>query len=84
MKLQQSGDRLPHNMEIRVQAGGLNGITALIGGELTATVDDIRSLIKQAEAEFGSLEALPYDRIVQSVSSYQGRKNRKRRNEGST
>jgi hypothetical protein len=76
--LQQAGERLPHNMEIRVQAGGISGIQALFSDGSEQKVDDIHALVEQAEAEYGSLERLPYDRIVQSVSRFQGRKSRKR------
>ena len=64
-------------MEIRVQVGGLNGIKMLVSRE-HVTVDSIHDLIEQAEAAFGGLEHLPYDRILPSVSRYQGRKSRKR------
>ena len=77
-KLQQAGDKLPHNMEIRVQAGGLNGIQTLFTRSRVDGIDDIHKLVIQAETEFGSLQQLPYSRIVQSISSYQGRKTRKR------
>ncbi len=78
LKLQQTGDKLPHNMEIRVQAGGLSGIQSLFIPVQQDKIEDIYALIEQAEAEFGSLEKLPYNRIVQSISSFRGRKNRKR------
>lgn len=78
LKIQQTGDKLPHNMEIRVQAGGLIGIQQLLCSEWQDKVEDIHALIERAETEFGSLDNLPYNRIVQSISSYQGRKSRKR------
>ena len=65
-------------MEIRVQAGGLSGIQSLLTPEPQDKVEDIYTLIELAEAEFGSLENLPYNQIMQSVSSFQGRKSRKR------
>ena len=65
-------------MEIRVQVGGLIGIQALFSLEQQDRIEDIFALVERAEAEYGSLEKLPYDRIVQSISSYQGRKSRKR------
>ena len=65
-------------MEIRVQAGGLSGIQSLLTPEPQDKVADIYTLIELAEAEFGSLENLPYNQIMQSVSSFQGRKSRKR------
>jgi hypothetical protein len=77
-KLQQTGDKLPHNMEIRVQAGGLIGIQALLMAELSERIENIHALLTQAETEFGSLEQLPYSRIVPLISRYQGRKSRKR------
>ncbi len=78
LKLQQTGDQLPHNMEIRVQAGGLNGLRLLVTDQQQQKIQDIHGLVEQAQAEFGSLEQLPYNLIVQSISSYQGRKSRKR------
>jgi hypothetical protein len=78
LKLQQTGNKLPHNMEIRVQAGGLSGIQALFIPQQQDKIDDIFALLEQAEIEYGSLEKLPYSRIVQSIRSYQGRKSRKR------
>jgi hypothetical protein len=80
LKMQQSSNQLPHNMEIRVQVGGLNGIQTLLTPEQRdKKIEDIFDLVEQAEIEYGSLEKLPYSRIVQSISSYQGRKNKKRR-----
>jgi hypothetical protein len=80
LKLQQVSNQLPHNMEIRVQVGGLNGIQTLLTPEQRdKKIEDIFDLVEQAEIEYGSLEKLPYSRIVQSISSYQGRKSKKRR-----
>lgn len=78
LKLQQSGQSLPHNMEIRVQVGGLIGVQALLTNETRETVENIQELLQRAEAEYGAFDRLPYDRIVQSISRYQGRKSRKR------
>ncbi len=78
LKLQQPGDSLPHNMEIRVQVGGLSGIQLLFESGQSHNIEDIHALVEQAEAEYGSLQALPYNRIVQSISRYQGRKSKKR------
>ena len=78
LKMQQMSNALPHNMEIRVQVGGLGGIQTLLNLEKQDKIEDIFALVEQAEIEYGSLEKLPYNRIVQSISSYQGRKSRKR------
>lgn len=78
LKLQQTGDKLPHNMEIRVQAGGLNGIRALFAAASPDTIEDVRGLVERAQAEYGSLENLPYTRIMPAINAYRGRKNKKR------
>jgi hypothetical protein len=78
LKMQKTSNKLPHNMEIRVQVGGLSGIQALFTLEQHDKIEDISALVERAETGYGSLEKLPYDRIVQSISSYQGRKSRKR------
>ena len=41
LKLPQAVEKLPHNMEIRVQAGGINGIRALFSAAPEQVVDDI-------------------------------------------
>ena len=78
LKIAHTAEKLPHNMEIRVQVGGLHGIEQLFGSEQPGTIEDIHDLIARVEAEYGSLDKLPFDRIVQSISRYQGRKFRKR------
>lgn len=78
LKVQKTGNELPHNMEIRVQVGGLSGILTLLSPGERDNIEDIFALVEQAEIEFGSLEKLPYNQIVQSISRYQGRKRRKR------
>jgi hypothetical protein len=78
LKLQQASNKLPHNMEIRVQVGGLSGIQTLFNLVPQDKIEDIFALVEQAETVYGSLENLPYNRVMQSISNYQGRKSRKR------
>jgi len=79
LKLKTLGTALPHNMEIRVQVGGLQGLQkALAQVHVQAGLDDIRRLVDLAVEKFGKLDALPYTDIVQSVARYQGRKRRNR------
>lgn len=73
---------LPHNMEIRVQVGGVIGLEKLTNesfdGDNPSVVEDIRGVIEQSLKHFGSFEALPYSKIIQSVVQFQGRRRRKR------
>jgi hypothetical protein len=79
LKLKAIGTALPHNMEIRVQVGGLLGLQKALAPDATpASLEDIRALVDSALQKFATLDALPYTDIVQSVAQYQGRKRRSR------
>ena len=79
LKLKSVGAALPHNMEIRVQAGGLLGLQKALAMDTTQSgPEDIRSLVDRALQKFGKLDALPYADIVQSVAQFKGRKRRNR------
>lgn len=80
LKLHSVGTQLPHNMDIRVQVGGLRGLREVISAENgDSLITDIKALVEQAEARFKSLDLLPYSEIVQSIASYQGRSRSKKR-----
>ncbi|MCW8923069.1 MAG: hypothetical protein OQK69_05500 [Gammaproteobacteria bacterium] len=78
LKMHEVDAPLPHNMEIRVQVGGLRGLRAVLGSDETGLlISDIRSLIEQAEQQFENMDALPYSEIVQSIASFQTRRHGK-------
>ncbi|MDH5710560.1 MAG: hypothetical protein OEZ15_02690 [Gammaproteobacteria bacterium] len=80
LKLHSIGDQLPHNMEIRVEVGGLRGLRAVFGsGQKDEVIADIRALIEQTEQQYDNMDVLPYSEIVQSIASFQGRKRGKHR-----
>ncbi|MFC1589593.1 hypothetical protein ACFL3P_04900 [Pseudomonadota bacterium] len=78
LKLPAVGAQLPHNMDLRVQVGGLRGLRAVLGfDEKDALITDIRALIEQAEKLYDNMDALPYSEIVKSIASFQARKHGK-------
>lgn len=78
LKLHDVNGPLPHNMEIRVQAGGLIGINKLLDDESAAQplVSDINGVLNAAIKKYGSLDNLPYSDVMQSVVQFQGRRKR--------
>ncbi len=81
LKLQEISGPLPHNMEIRVQAGGMQGLAKLVesadmDSKNPSQVDDISRVLEQVTKKYGSLESLPYSEIIQSVVQFQGRRRR--------
>ena len=82
LKLRDVDSPLPHNMEIRVQVGGITGlaksINAAVGIQEKSPLEDINGIIKQVVDQFGSLDELPYSEIIQSVVQFQGRRRRQR------
>jgi len=78
LKLHDVNGPLPHNMEIRVQAGGLVGISKLLAEDQTTQplIEDISGILNDAIIKYGALDDLPYSEIIQSVVQFQGRRKR--------
>jgi len=85
LKLREINGPLPHNMEIRVQVGGLTGLAKLVDVDTGAPLkspavspvfDDISRILNQAQKKYGKLDDLPYGEIIQSVVQFQGRRRR--------
>ena len=70
---------LPHNKEIKVQNGGMLGVQSLLMSDASnETVENIAGLMEQSIALYGSIEAIPYNLIMPSVTSFRTRPKRKR------
>jgi len=71
---------LPHAKEIRVQIGGMLGLQKLLHPDLVQsdTVGNIHGLAVEALDRYGCIENLPYDRIVQALATFEGRRKRMR------
>jgi len=80
LKLLDVKSPLPHNMEIRVQVGGLLGLEKALNtnAEISLEIDGISKILDQAEKQYGKLDELPYGEIIQSVVQFQGRQRRQR------
>jgi hypothetical protein len=72
---------LPHAKEIKVQTGGLLGLQGLIRPEHAenSNVENAIGLIDAAIEKYGSIDALPFDIIVQAIVKFEGRRKRPRR-----
>lgn len=87
LKLRDVDGPLPHNMELRVQVGGITGLAKQLDlndeqsdecrVDNAKIVEDISAVVNQMIEKFGSLEALPYSEIMQSVVQFQGRRRRR-------
>ncbi|MDH5765967.1 MAG: hypothetical protein OEZ38_08125 [Gammaproteobacteria bacterium] len=77
-KLNEIAGPLPHNKEIRVQNGGLQGLQKIIPGyHDQEEVTDIYSLLQVVIEQYDDIEQLPYDTIIQSVMAYRARPKRR-------
>lgn len=76
LKTTDGGSALPHAKAMRVQVGGLRGLHRALQPETPAPskIEDIDALVKAAISRFGSLEALPFQLIVQQITAYRGRR----------
>lgn len=80
LRLKTADGPLPHANEIKVQVGGLLGLQKLGDSENPdiTTVTDVYKNIKQALSRFGQINQFPYEEIIQSIASFEGRKKRTR------
>ncbi len=80
LRLTEIDGALPFNKEIKVQTGGMLGLQQLIHPELGVRdkVEDIFTLLNEAEQQFGSLDQLPFNEIMPSIVSFEGRKRRRK------
>lgn len=75
-KLNEINGPLPHNKEIRVQNGGLSSLQKLVHIN-EVKVLDVQGVISRAIKEFGSINQLPYNLLMQSVMAFKARPKRK-------
>ena len=57
---------------------GVARLVDQLPAERALAASDIKSLVQAAIDRYGSLDALPYDEIMQSIVQFQGRKRRQR------
>ena len=71
---------LPHAKEIRVQIGGLLGLQKLLHPDRAQadSVHNINGLATEALERYRRIADLPYELIVQTIVSFQGRRKRMR------
>ncbi len=82
LKSIEQADTIPHAKAMKVQVGGMRGLKAALEPDqpVPVTIDDIHSTVTAALAKYGSMEALPFQIIIQQIAAFQGRKRpRKRR-----
>jgi hypothetical protein len=73
---------VPHNKELRVQAGGLLGLQKMTQPDKTKqteTVLNIHQTIEAALLEYGSIDSLPYSLLIKDITAYKVRKKRTKR-----
>jgi hypothetical protein len=69
----QNNKQLPHGQEMKLKAGGLNGIRSLL--ELAPnTPCDIKDCLDRLEAQYGQIESISCQALIRSIQAYQGRR----------
>lgn len=74
LKLTETTRILPHAMVMKIQCGGLDGLQAVIDPE--APAPDVHRLVREAQARYGELAALPWSEVVKGVSAWKARRRR--------
>jgi hypothetical protein len=73
---------LPHGKAIRIQVGGLLGLSHLCYPDepVATTINDIDGLLTLAKEQFGDFSELPFSTIMQQIAAYKTKKRAHRRN----
>ena len=77
LKVTDTSAGLPFGKEMKVMLGGLIGLQRQMATEertTAARVQNIHALVQQAQAAYGSLDALPYQEIVRTIAAYHGKR----------
>jgi hypothetical protein len=77
LKVTDTSAGLPFGKEMKVMLGGLIGLQRQMAteeGAAAARVQNIHALVQQAQAAYGSLDALPYQEIVKTIAAYHGKR----------
>jgi hypothetical protein len=77
LKVTDTSAGLPFGKEMKVMLGGLIGLQRQMATEEGAAavgVQNIHALVQQAQAAYGSLDALPYQEIIKSIAAFQGKR----------
>jgi hypothetical protein len=81
LRAEEQRKLLPHGKAIRLQVGGMRGLTKVLGaaGRTPATIEDVDQLLAETESRFDALENAPFSEIMRDVAAYQVRKRSRRR-----
>jgi hypothetical protein len=66
--------QMTSNMELRIQCGGITGVAECAAPSETAAPVDVFDVVEQAISRFGSIEEIPYSRVVQSINQWKARR----------
>lgn len=81
LKATEERTTIPHGKAMKVQVGGMRGIKVALEPQepVPVTIDDVYTTIDAAVIKFGSLDALPFQVIIQQVAAYQDKKRSRRK-----
>jgi hypothetical protein len=65
--------QLPHNQEMKIQIGGLQGLIQALGLKVEEGINDVSRLMEAAREAWGGWEQFPFAEIVRAVAHYKGR-----------
>jgi len=72
---------MAHGKAMKIQVGGMRGVKLALepNREPPTNIDDVYGTLTAAVAEFGSLEDLPMQPIIQQIAAYKGKVRSRRR-----
>lgn len=79
LKITMVNGPLPHNKELRVQAGGTLALQKILEPNANSeTTENIDQLLNLALLEYGSLKDIPYNELIKGVLTYKVRSKKRK------
>lgn len=76
LKIHEIDGPLPHNKELRVQAGGIRGLAKLVQLQSDENID-IGRVIASIYRQYHTLDSVPFSQVMPSVEQFKSRHRRK-------
>jgi len=71
---------MPHSVLVKIQYGGLLGLQRLIReGAAPDAIEDVSMLVSEVQASFGALPQVPYERLLDDMTSFRLQRKTRRR-----
>jgi len=72
----EDSESLTHGKLLKIQHGGLFGLARLVYNKHVTQIDDVHCLVNDAKQQYHSLDAIPYQELLDDIANWQLKRRR--------